>query len=99
MELSNISEFIKPELLVLVAVLYILGIILKNASFFPNNKIPLVLMGIGIFLAAIWVLSTSTLITRQDIALAVFTALVQGILVAGTAVLTDQLIKQAQKEE
>jgi len=52
MELSNISEFIKPELLVLVAVLYILGIILKNASFFPNNKIPVVLVGIGIFLAA-----------------------------------------------
>lgn len=64
MELSNISEFIKPELLVLVAVLYILGIIFKNASFFPNNKIPLVLVDIGIFLAATWVLSTSTLITR-----------------------------------
>lgn len=99
MELSNISEFIKPELLVLVAVLYILGIVLKNASFFPNNKIPAVLVCIGILLSSVWVISTSALITRQDVALAIFTALVQGVLVAGTAVLTDQLIKQAQKSD
>lgn len=99
MELSKVTEFIKPELLVLVAALYIIGMVLKSTEAFPDKKIPLWLVLIGIVLAAMWVFATSTVATGQDIALAMFTALVQGILVAGAAVLTNQVVKQQHKDE
>lgn len=46
----------------------------------------LVLSGIGILLSAVWVLANSSLQSFQEKAMALFTAVVQGILVSGLAV-------------
>ena len=54
---------------------------------------------IGLALCAIWVLGMSPLNTGQDIAMAVFTAIVQGILVAGLSTYINQVVKQANKAE
>lgn len=54
---------------------------------------------IGIGLCTIWVLGNSPLGTGQDIAMAVFTAIVQGILVAGLSTYINQIIKQTNKTE
>ena len=44
-------------------------------------------------------MATATFSTGQDIALALFTAIVQGILVAGLSTYVNQFIKQLGKDE
>lgn len=95
--IEMLKEFIRPELLVLIPVLYFIGKGLKKAQTFADKYIPLALGGFGVALAALWVVATSTIASPQDGALAVFTAIVQGVLVAGASVYIDQLIKQAKK--
>lgn len=93
----DIMNYIKPELIVLVIVLYFIGMALKKAEKVIDNTIPFILGGIGIFLAAIWVFANSPIGTAQEILMAVFTSIVQGVLVAGLSTYANQLIKQAQK--
>lgn len=97
--MEQIMNYIKPELIVVAVVLYFAGMWLKKAQAVKDKYIPLILGGIGIVLCAIWVLATSTIGTGQDIAMAVFTAIVQGILVAGVSTYINQIVKQTGKEE
>ena len=97
--MEQIMNYIKPELIVVAVVLYFVGMWLKKAQAVKDKYIPLILGGIGIILCAIWVFATSTIGSRQDIAMAVFTAIVQGILVAGVSTYINQIVKQAGKEE
>ena len=97
--MEQIMNYVKPELIVVAIVLYFVGMGLKQAQAVKDKYIPLILGAAGIVLCAIWVIATSTLGTGQEIAMAVFTALVQGILVAGLSTYVNQVIKQAQKTE
>lgn len=97
--MEQIMNYIKPELIVVAVVLYFVGMWLKKAQAVKDKYIPLILGGIGIVLCAIWVFATSTIGTGQEIAMAVFTAIVQGILVAGVSTYINQIVKQAGKEE
>ena len=97
--MEQILNYVKPELIVVAAVLYFIGMGLKQAQAVKDKYIPIILGGTGIVLCAIWVLATSPLGTGQDIAMAVFTAIVQGILVAGLSTYINQIIKQSQKTE
>ena len=92
------ENYLKPELLVLVPVLYIIGIAIKKSSL-KDNFIPFLLGIIGIFLAVIWVFGTETISTYQEALLSVFTAITQGILCAGASVYVNQLIVQNKKDE
>lgn len=95
--MENIIDFVKPELAVVVVALWVIGYFLKNVQTVKDNLIPFVLLGIGIVVAALWVFATSPLSTPQEVALAVFAAITQGVIVTGVAVLGNQLVKQAQK--
>lgn len=97
--MEQIMNYVKPELIVVAVVLYFVGMGLKQAQAVKDKYIPLILGAAGIVLCAIWVLATSPLGTGQEIAMAVFTALVQGILVAGLSTYVNQVIKQVQKTE
>ena len=97
--MEQIMNYVKPELLVVAIVLYFVGMALKQAQAVKDKYIPLILGGIGIVLCAIWVLATCPLNTGQNIAMAVFIAIVQGILVAGLSTYVNQLVKQSGKEE
>lgn len=97
--MDQIINYVKPELLVLAVVLYFIGCGFKAAEWVKDKYIPMLLGCIGIFLCAIWVLATCEITTMQSIAMAVFTAIVQGILVAGLSNYVDQLIKQYKKAE
>lgn len=94
-----IMEYVKPELVVLGFVLYFIGVALKNSEAVKNKYIPFILGGTGIVLALIWVLATSELSGWQSVLLAIFTGIVQGVLVAALSNYIDQLIKQAKKSE
>lgn len=93
------TNYIKPELLVLVPVLVFVGYCLKLAEPVKDKMIPGLLSGIGVVLAAIYVLASTSIATPQDAASAVFTAIVQGVLCAAGAVFADQVVKQGRKDE
>ena len=97
--MDQIMNYVKPELIVVAIVLYFIGMGLKKAEAVADKYIPLILGGVGIVLCAVWVLATGPLSTGQDIAMAVFTAIVQGILVAGLSTYVNQIIKQINKAE
>ena len=97
--MEQIMNYVKPELIVVAVVLYFVGMGLKQAQAVKDKYIPIILGGTGIVLCAIWVLATSQLGTGQDIAMAVFTAIVQGILVAGLSTYINQIVKQTNKSE
>ena len=64
-----------------------------------DKYIPLNLGTSSIVLCGIWVLATCPLGNGQEIAMAIFTAIVQGILMAGLSTYVNQIIKQANKDE
>ena len=97
--MDQIMNYVKPELIVVAIVLYFIGMGLKKAEAVADKYIPLILGGVGIVLCAAWVLATGPLSTGQDIAMAIFTAIVQGILVAGLSTYVNQIIKQINKTE
>jgi hypothetical protein len=97
--MEQITNYVKPELLIVAVVLYFVGMGLKHAQAVKDKYIPLILGGIGIILCAVWVLASCPLKTGQDIAMAVFTAIVQGILVAGLSTYVNQVVKQINKAE
>ena len=99
MTMEQIMNYVKPELIVVAVVLYFIGMGLKQAQALKDKYIPLILGGIGIALCAIWVLATCPLDSGQNIAMAIFTAIIQGILVAGLSTYVNQIIKQSQKTE
>ena len=95
----DIMDYIKPELIVLAVVLYFIGVWIKSAESIKDKNIPWILGIIGIVLAAIWVFANSKIGTIQEILMAIFTAIVQGVLVAGLSTYVNQLIKQSGKTE
>lgn len=87
--MDKLQDYIKPELLVLIPMLYILGLMLKKTEKINDKYIPVMLGIIGIVLSAIYVAAVSGICLMS-----VFTAVTQGILVAGAAVYVNQLVKQ-----
>lgn len=96
--MEEIMSYVKPELLILVPVLYFIGAALKRSAV-PDKWIPLSLGAAGVILAVLYVLATSPLDGWQSGAMAAFVALTQGILAAGLSVYVNQVAKQAGKEE
>lgn len=97
--MEQIMNYVKPELVVVAIVLYFFGVALKQSQTVKDKYIPLILGGVSIVLCAVWVLATSEIGTGQQAAMAVFTAVTQGILVAGLSNYVNQIIKQTQKPE
>lgn len=93
------TEYIKPELLVLIPALVYVGYLAKQSTIIKDKFIPALLAAAGVLLAGLYVLATTNLAATQDVAQAVFTALVQGLLCAAGAVYADQCVKQAKKSE
>lgn len=78
----NIQIYIIDDLLILIPVLYIIGMILKRIQLISNRFIPLILLGMGISIS-IGLIGFS------------LDTIIQGILVTGAAVFTNQLYKQS----
>ena len=94
----NYQDYINADFLILVPVLYFIGLRLKKSTL-PDKWIPLVLGAVGVFLCGIWTLSLIELSSIQSVLTGLFTAVTQGILVAGTSVYVNQIYVQSKKEE
>lgn len=92
------QEFIKPELLILIPVLYLIGIAIKKSSV-ADKHIPWILGVVGVVFAGVYLFATEEIVGIQAVATAVFTAFTQGVLCAGASVYTNQIIKQSKKED
>lgn len=97
--MEQIMNYVKPELVVVAIVLYFIGMGLKQSQTVADKYIPIILGVIGIIICGIYVVATCSLSGVQNVAMAIFTAIVQGILVAGLSTYVNQIIKQANKEE
>lgn len=98
MDFSDIiGDYIKPELFVVIPVLIFIGAALKKTDFVKNNDIPFILGVLGIFLAGIYVFSTSVFTGAGSVAAGIFTSLTQGLLLAAASVYGHQLYSQRQK--
>ena len=77
-------EYIIEKALILIPALYVIGMVIKNTDIIEDKYIPALLLFIGIG-GAIALLGLNV------------ESVIQGILAAGAAVFTNQLIKQANK--
>lgn len=85
-------NYIKPELGIVIAMLYVLGLIIKQTEKINDKYIPAILGVVGIILCYAYVVSIEGFTGVGG-----FTAVTQGILCAGAAVYVNQLIKQSNK--
>lgn len=97
--MDQIINYINPELLVLVPVLLLAGAGIKHTQAIADKWIPLLLGVAGVALSLIWVIANGAYTRPQDVLLAAFTTVCQGILCAGAAVYCHQLGKQIKKED
>ena len=85
-DIVEILNYIVDSALILIPVLYIIGTFLKGLEIINDKYIPLILMAFSIaFSIAILGLNVDSVI--------------QGILIAGATVLSNQLVKQSKKDE
>lgn len=82
----DFQNYILDQALILIPVVYILGLFLKKSRVIKNKYIPLILLFFGIAL--------SLLLIGLNVQ-----GIIQGILVSGTAVFANQIIKQSLKQE
>ena len=95
--MEEILQLVKPELWVLIPVLYLLGKALKKSAV-KDKWIPLLLGGAGILLSMLFVLSRGGSFSWMQAAQLLFTSVTQGVLAAGGSVYWDQIVKQMRKE-
>lgn len=89
----DFSVYIKPELLILIPVLYVIGEMIKGSKTVQNRFIPVILGCTGVGLSILYVVATEGVTP-----LGFFTAITQGILVAGASVYANEIIKNNKKD-
>lgn len=94
----DFRNFIKPELLILIPVLYAIGMGIKKSEV-PDKRIPFILGTIGVLLCILWVFATSDCSNAQAVMMAVYTAITQGVMVAAASVFANQIYVQSKKQE
>ena len=94
--MEYVKDFIKPELIVLIPVIYLVGVGIKKSNKIKDEFIPLILGVCGVVLATLYVMATCDVKGYKDVLMALFTALTQGVLVAGCSVFVNQVIKQTK---
>ena len=94
----NLNDYIKPELLVLIPVLYLVGVAIKKSAI-ADKLIPWILGAVSVLLCGLWIFANSPISSAAEVATAIFTALTQGVLIAGASVYVNQLVKQTTKTE
>ena len=78
------KEFIKPELIILIPVLYCIGAGIRKSAL-RNAIIPFILGGAGVVLSAIYLFASEPISNAQEVATAIF--------FTGMAIFTVSLIK------
>ncbi len=94
--MENLLTFIPEHLLILIVATYVLGIFLKKANNFKDNKITVALMMFCIIFSILLTFINAEYKTKFD---ATVTAILQGILCWGASIGINQTAKQLKKIE
>lgn len=97
--MDAVKDLIRPELMVLIPVLYFFGMGIKKSASIADKYIPMLLGLVGIVLATIYVMATTPLSDASSFMLALFGGITQGILCAGLSVYVNQIVKQSGKDD
>ena len=95
----NMLELIRPELFILIAVIYGLGMFLKQIPNFPDWTIPLVLLIVAVALTIVY---KAIVLEQGFCGMTIVNGIVYGILIATVAVYANNVVKQItikRKEE
>ena len=84
------TDYIQPELMVLIPVLYLIGFALKKSTIFKDKYIPLVLGVVGVLLSMLYFMLGNVECSGSSI----FAAITQGVLCAGSSTYANQIYKQ-----
>ena len=94
MDMNAVNQYINPNLLILVPVLYIIGMAIRSSLNIDNKHIPLILGIISVVLCLFSLFATTEVAGAADVFNLIFAGVTQGIIVAGTSVYANQLYKQ-----
>lgn len=89
--MTNVEQYVKPELLILIPVLYFVGAMIKKSKMIADENIPLIVGTVGVVLATLYTMATTA---PHNWFQSIFVGITQGILCAGCSVYANQLIKQ-----
>ena len=87
----DITTFVLKEIFQVAAALFVLGFIFKQSQFIPDKYIPIILLILGI--------GGSFGLLAIDSKANITSAVIQGILATGIAVMTNQIPKQLVRKD
>ena len=98
MDIMALTNYVRPELIVLIAILYCIGVAIKKTESLPDCSIPFVLSGISIIICGIYIFAVAdTPKNYHEILIIIFDIIVQGICTAAVAVYIHQIQKQGKE--
>lgn len=86
----DLTSFLIDKMLILVPVLYVIGMMIKSTPKVKDWLIPWIILGLGLIGAVAIGLSSG---------IPIVDAVIQGVLVAGVTVFTNQLVTQTARKE
>lgn len=98
MDYSILFQHIRPELLILVVVLYFIGMTLKRSKYVQDELIPIILGVTSVILCAVYIASVSDVPNDyREVLGMIFTIIIQGVCCAAGSVYVNQMGKQLHK--
>ena len=97
--MTDLSQYLKPELLILIPVLYILSNLIKQFSCFCKAAANLTVCLIGIALACLYVLSAGQIHGLLEWMDTIFSMVTQGILAYGVSTGLQYVVERQQKKK
>ena len=94
----EITEYIKPELIVVAVALYFLDMALRKSAVIQEKYIIFLTGLVGILICSLYVFATCECNGAKDADMAAFTAVTQGIVVTGVSAYAKQLITRIGKK-
>ena len=94
----EITEYIKPELIVVAVALYFLDMALRKSAVIQEKYIIFLTGLVGILICSLYVFATCEWNGAKDAAMAAVTAVTQGIVVTGVSAYAKQLITRIGKK-
>lgn len=91
-----VKEYISPELLILVPVMYFIGLGIKKSKL-KDNLIPLLLGVVSTLLTGLYLFATMDYNSVKEVMRVIFSTLTQGVIIAALSVYFNQLYKQLKK--
>lgn len=97
--MEELTQYIKPELLIVSVVLFLIGMGIQKANFIKEKYIPILQGAVGVLICGIYIFATCDCGGIRGSAMGVFTAITQGILTAGLGIYGYKIWKKNKKEE